>query len=949
MGKITTINKVLSGRWNAIDTIVCLVVSALYLILAKVCLVLGAIGGTASPFWLPSGLVFGATLLFGYRALLGIVIGQLLTGWVFEGAVWWMPIGDAVGNALEGGVFRLMTLRFCAQQDYFATPRAFASMFPGLFVGSGINAGIGAGLLILAGILPPSAFFTTCLVWAVGDLGGGLLILPVMIAWLPPNRIASFGPRFGEFCLLSILTLALSWIVFFDVVELPVYSMSFALLPILLIGAFRLNACGATVLNVMMIGIAVMGTAWGLGPFKSSQPVVSVALLQAFTLVLITTALFVMVINRQRQEMIAELRSNASSLEAVVASRTLELHQLATHLQHSLAQTSESEERFRMLSAAAFEGIAFTRSGIFVDANDQFMAMMGYDRQELIGMKVLDLVPEPHIGPIMERLRHGLDSHVEHTMIRKDGSLIYVESHGRTLHHEGDSAPLRITVVHDITARKQTEAQLRESEERFRSLVERTTDWVWETDDSHCFSWFSSSFDQVVGRPISSMIGKRRWDVASADQEIDASLWTAHIDDLTNHRTFRDFRYWISRDADQPKWISISGTPRFADDGTFLGYRGSGTDMTTEATTSMRLKMLSTVVEQSPVAVVVTDPRGTILFVNAHYTVDTGYSPEEAIGKTPRLHSSGLTPPETHQNMWETIRSGQRWTGEVRNRRKNGDLRWVALIISPVLDDVGHVTHFVAIMDDITQRRELQDKLYQTNADLEQFAYVASHDLRQPLRMVSSYLGLIEKQLGPDQNEQLKSYFKFAVDGAKRMDRLIVDLLEYSRTGRTSEAVPVDLNRAVKDAILNLSIAVKNSQAEITVADNLPMVDGNPIELVRLFQNLIGNAVKYCAEDRGIKVEIGWNTRWHHQVIWVKDNGIGIAPQDRDRAFMIFQRLVAKDAYEGTGIGLAVCKKIVEHHGGSIWIESELGQGSTFFMTFPRRGESQMPTMQEET
>ena len=227
------------------------------------------------------------------------------------------------------------------------------------------------------------------------------------------------------------------------------------------------------------------------------------------------------------------------------------------------------------------------------------------------------------------------------------------------------------------------------------------------------------------------------------------------------------------------------------------------------------------------------------------------------------------------------------------------------------------------------------DKLTKLNVELEQFAYVASHDLRQPLRMVTSYLDLISKKLGPQLDDDLGKYLGFAVDGAKRMDRLIIDLLEYSRTGRSLETQPVPLGDAVADAVANLTVVTRGADADIAVADNLPTIRGNPTEITRLFQNLIGNAVKYRSAERPPRVEIGWRGQEPDYLVWVKDNGMGIAPENRDRAFQIFQRLVARDAYEGSGIGLAICKKIVEHCGGKIWIESDVGMGSTFFMTFP--------------
>lgn len=226
-------------------------------------------------------------------------------------------------------------------------------------------------------------------------------------------------------------------------------------------------------------------------------------------------------------------------------------------------------------------------------------------------------------------------------------------------------------------------------------------------------------------------------------------------------------------------------------------------------------------------------------------------------------------------------------------------------------------------------------ELERSNKELEQYAYVASHDLREPLRMVGSYLSLIERKLGGDLNDEMKSFIGFAVDGAKRMEVMIQDLLEYSRLGKNGiKLKTADLAQLVDEALFSLKEPIAAAKAEVSVESPLPMVVGNPVELSRLFQNLLGNAVKYRRPDGPPRIELGWRQDGEEKVFWVKDNGIGIAPEHHERAFGIFQRLVSKDAYEGTGIGLAVCKKIVEHHGGRIWVESDgEGQGSCFYFT----------------
>ncbi|MBF0373789.1 MAG: GHKL domain-containing protein [Alphaproteobacteria bacterium] len=227
-------------------------------------------------------------------------------------------------------------------------------------------------------------------------------------------------------------------------------------------------------------------------------------------------------------------------------------------------------------------------------------------------------------------------------------------------------------------------------------------------------------------------------------------------------------------------------------------------------------------------------------------------------------------------------------------------------------------------------------ELARSNEELEQFAYVASHDLRQPLRIVISYVTLLERQLGAVVDSDSGDYIRFVRDGAHRMDRLIHDLLEYSRAGRADKALaPVDLGRVLKDALQDMAVAIEDSGAQMLTPSQAPSVIGCEMDLVRLFNNLIGNAIKYRAPDRPPQIAITVEERDGFWRFTVADNGIGIEPEHLDRIFGIFQRLHVQAEYDGTGIGLAVCKRIVERHGGTIHAESEPGQGSRFVFTLP--------------
>jgi signal transduction histidine kinase len=230
---------------------------------------------------------------------------------------------------------------------------------------------------------------------------------------------------------------------------------------------------------------------------------------------------------------------------------------------------------------------------------------------------------------------------------------------------------------------------------------------------------------------------------------------------------------------------------------------------------------------------------------------------------------------------------------------------------------------------------EQATELRRSNAELEQFAYVASHDLQEPLRKVASFCQMLERRYGDQLDDRGRQYIDFAVDGAKRMQVLINDLLTFSRVGRVNDRTePVDLERAYVKALANLSGRIEDTAAVIE-HDPLPTVVGDPTLLGMLFQNLIGNALKFRAADRAPLVRVSAEQADGGWRFAVSDNGIGVDPQFADKIFVIFQRLHNREQYGGTGIGLALCKKIVEYHGGRIWLDTDYDQGARFVFTLP--------------
>ena len=247
--------------------------------------------------------------------------------------------------------------------------------------------------------------------------------------------------------------------------------------------------------------------------------------------------------------------------------------------------------------------------------------------------------------------------------------------------------------------------------------------------------------------------------------------------------------------------------------------------------------------------------------------------------------------------------------------------------------------YFISTSEDITDRKEIEENLRRSNAELQQFAYVASHDLQEPLRMVTAYLSLIEKKYGDRLDGDAKQYLDFAVEGGLRAKDLVRDLLEVSRVDSQAEPMSkTDINDVMDTVCNNLTVQIGEEHAVVT-RDSLPIIMADKAQIVILFQNLVSNAIKFHG-DREPKVHVSGESQKEQWLFSVKDNGIGIDPQFQDKIFVIFQRLNPREEYEGTGIGLAIAKKIVERHGGKIWFDSQVGQGTTFYFTIPKGGKT---------
>jgi PAS domain S-box-containing protein len=618
-------------------------------------------------------------------------------------------------------------------------------------------------------------------------------------------------------------------------------------------------------------------------------------------------------------------------------------------LSRDLSEGKESGAKYRgLLEAAPDAMVVVNQAGEIVLLNVRAEKEFGYRRDELVGQRVTNIIPHGFAERLIadgtrsaaEALAQEIGTGIELIARRKDGSEFPIEIMLSPL--ESAEGILVTAAIRDISARRAAESHLAQMEGRYRGLLEAAPDAMVVVNQAgeivllnvQAEKQLGYSRDELIGQKVTNIIPHGFAERLIADGTRTAAEALAQqigtgIELMARRKDGREFP------------IEIMLSPLESAEGILVtaAIRDISRRKAAESHLAQMEGRYRGLLEAAPDAMVVVNPVGEIVLLNVQAEKQFGYSRDELIGQkvkniipqgfAERLVADALR--STADALAQQIGTGIELTG----RRKNGGEFPIEIMLSPLESAEGILV--TAAIRDISIRKQAEanllhkiDELNRSNEELGQFAYIASHDLQEPLRMVASYTQLLSRRYKGKLDAEADEFIAFAVDGAGRMQRLIQDLLAFSRVGtKGQELLDTSSEEALQQALINLRGAIEESGAQVT-HDPLPGVLADEMQLTQLFQNLIGNGIKY--QNPGvplvhISAARNGGKKW---IFSVKDNGLGIDSQYFERIFGMFQRLHKREEFAGTGIGLAICKKIVERHGGTISVESQPGQGSTF-------------------
>jgi PAS domain S-box-containing protein len=642
---------------------------------------------------------------------------------------------------------------------------------------------------------------------------------------------------------------------------------------------------------------------------------------------------------------IAERTSAEEQVKTLNAELEGRIQQRTRELSEAHERLAQSERRRLMAVEAAGVGTWFwnLQSGeVFWDHNAR--SIFGLPTQAVLifddfyGAVHPEDLPQVQASVDEARLTGNL-SDIEFRVVRRDGSERWVRSRGSTDAEEGTVARTLQGTVIDITEQKRTELGLG----RLASIVESSDDAIIGLDLKGKVTSWNGSAERTFGFEAAEIVGQAVSVLAAPNQPDDT---IEMLQRLRHHERIEHFETVRRRKSGGVIDISLTVSPITNEAGRTIGASLIARDISRRKETDAALRnseeLFRTLAEAVPDILFIADSNGIITFISARFYEELGLDPQTTDPHS--AYSKSVHPedgPRVTQLWNECVREQKPFQAEFRMRKKAGGYRWVVTRSLPIVDERKSVLQWIGASTDIDQFKKVERALVQSNDELRQFAYAAAHDLQEPLRNVVNAAGMLTLRAGERLDPASRQYLQFCIEGAERMHGMVKDLLAFTTVveGAVSPGAYARAGEILRDVEANLAFSLADANARL-LASGLPDVAVEPTHLTQLFQNIIGNALKYRSPDRAPVIRVGAVRDADHWRFEIADNGIGFRPEYRGRIFGVFKRLHPQHEYSGSGIGLAICARIVAHYGGRIWADGTPGEGATFYFTLPDAAEN---------
>ena len=859
------------------------ILAAVYFVVEKfgVALVFGHSGAT--PVWPPTGIALAALLVLGYRAWPGILLGAFLASVTGSGDVV-VSAGVAAGNTLEGLAGAWLINRFAGGRRFFEQPSNVLKFTVIVGIVSLVSPPIGMVSLSLRNLAFWNNETASLGIWWLADMLSVFIVVPLLVVWSANARVRWSLRQGFEFTLLTVSLVLVGEAVFGRLApdSAQGYLLPYLCLPFLIWAAFRFGSRETATLNFILTVIAIWGTLHGYGLF--ARTVQEKALLACQGYIIFNSVV-------------------SLAVAAVVAHRRRADEELHASFRYARSLLESSLDPLLTISP----------QGRITDVNKASELVTGLPREQLIGSNFSDHFTEPQKAETgyQKVLGEGQVRDYPLTIRHLSGRTTDVLYNATVYRNEAGTVQGVFAAARDITKRKEAERRLDFTNSLLALFAQKAS----------AREYLDSAVDVIRRWSGSQALGIR---IVDEHREIPYESWAGF------EPGFLELENRLSLERDNCCCIRAVSAEFEDQDRALLTPAGSfrcddSIAFINQLPPEKRARYRGNCMKFGFASLAIIPIRYRDVIIGAIHLAD---------------RRPGCFPPA----IVEFIESMSPLIGEAIHRfQTEAEL---AKHRNQLEELVGQRTceleaSNLHLQKEIVQRADAEASLRQTaqdlersNRDLEQFAYVASHDLQEPLRAVGGYVKLLLHRFPDKLDAAAREYITGAAAGAERMQGLITDLLAFSRVGTQGGAfAPADLNALLSNALNNLQVTITESGAKIT-SDPLPTLPVDGTQIAQLFQNLIGNAIKFRSA-RAPEIHVGARQEKERWLFWVRDNGIGIDPQYSERIFQIFQRLHTRKQYPGTGIGLAICKKIVERHGGAIWVESQLAQGSTFYFSIP--------------